>query len=319
MTALKSFVTNASETTLSSSLGVGATTLNVVSTTGFPTVPFYVVVDPASDGKREVILVDSSKTGTTLVLTDATKRGQDGTADVTHDAGATVAVVPVAAHINDLHDRIDALGTPYAPGGTDVAIADGGTGASSAAAARTNLGALGTTEHDSRDHSAAMSTVVLDDISNVDLTGIAAGALLYYDGTNIVDLGIGTAGQSLVVNSGATAPEWGAASGKTMIAAGTYVGNGTSQTVALETITTPLLVFAVNETDSVSDGNADGQFSFFVSPLGGGVADTGFLISGSALIGRSFRDLTLEVKGFGVTQNANLSGKTYRYVALGTA
>ena len=40
----------------------------------------------------------------------------------------------------------------------------------------------------------------------------AAGDVLYYDGTNYVRLGKGTAGQALVMNAGATAPEWGAGS-----------------------------------------------------------------------------------------------------------
>lgn len=41
------------------------------------------------------------------------------------------------------------------------------------------------------------------------ITGLAAGSLLYYNGSDFVNLGVGTAGQKLVVNSGATAPEWG--------------------------------------------------------------------------------------------------------------
>ena len=40
----------------------------------------------------------------------------------------------------------------------------------------------------------------------------AAGDVLYYDGTNYIRLGKGTAGQALVMNAGATAPEWGAGS-----------------------------------------------------------------------------------------------------------
>lgn len=39
----------------------------------------------------------------------------------------------------------------------------------------------------------------------------AAGDVLYYNGTNYVRLGMGTAGQVLKVNSGGTAPEWGEA------------------------------------------------------------------------------------------------------------
>jgi len=38
-----------------------------------------------------------------------------------------------------------------------------------------------------------------------------AGDVIYFNGTDNVRLGIGTAGQALVVNSGATAPEWGSA------------------------------------------------------------------------------------------------------------
>ena len=38
-----------------------------------------------------------------------------------------------------------------------------------------------------------------------------AGDTMYFNGTDNVRLGIGTAGQALVVNSGATAPEWGSA------------------------------------------------------------------------------------------------------------
>lgn len=40
-----------------------------------------------------------------------------------------------------------------------------------------------------------------------DLTA-SEGDLIYFDGTDFVNLGVGTAGQNLVVNSGATAPEW---------------------------------------------------------------------------------------------------------------
>ena len=76
---------------------------------------------------------------------------------------------------------------------TDLAVADGGTGASDAGTARTNLGAQAQDD-------------LLDDIAALTL---AAGDLLYGDATpDLTNLAIGTAGQVLTVNSGATAPEW---------------------------------------------------------------------------------------------------------------
>lgn len=42
---------------------------------------------------------------------------------------------------------------PFTKGGTDVPVLDGGTGASTAAGARTNLSALDETAHDLLDHS----------------------------------------------------------------------------------------------------------------------------------------------------------------------
>jgi hypothetical protein len=47
---------------------------------------------------------------------------------------------------------------------------------------------------------------------DTDVAGVAEGAMTYFDGTNWVDLPKGTAGQSLVMNTGATAPEWASAS-----------------------------------------------------------------------------------------------------------
>jgi hypothetical protein len=63
-----------------------------------------------------------------------------------------------------------------------VAIANGGTGQTSAIAAFDALAPTTT-----------------------------AGDTMYFNGTDVVRLGIGTAGQALVVNSGATAPQWGTA------------------------------------------------------------------------------------------------------------
>lgn len=60
------------------------------------------------------------------------------------------------------------------------------------------------------------STVVQDGGSlaaNVTQFGLSAGSILYSDGSNIQELGVGSATDSLVVNAGATAPEWATAAG----------------------------------------------------------------------------------------------------------
>lgn len=82
----------------------------------------------------------------------------------------------------------------YLPGGTDVAIADGGTGQSTATAAFDALASTTT-----------------------------AGDMMYHNGTGNVRLPAGTALQLLRMNAGATAPEWATAS-----ASGDVVGPASS-------------------------------------------------------------------------------------------
>ena len=45
--------------------------------------------------------------------------------------------------------------------------------------------------------------------AHIALGSDAAGDVMYYNGTDYVRLAVGTAGKTLKVNSGATAPEWG--------------------------------------------------------------------------------------------------------------
>jgi len=60
------------------------------------------------------------------------------------------------------------------------------------------------------------STIVQDGGSlaaNVTQFGLSAGSILYSDGSNIQELGVGSATDTLTVNAGATAPEWVAPAG----------------------------------------------------------------------------------------------------------
>jgi hypothetical protein len=52
--------------------------------------------------------------------------------------------------------------------------------------------------------------------SKIAMGSDAQGDVLYYNGTDYVRLPKGTAGQALVINTGATAPEWGSAGGPSL-------------------------------------------------------------------------------------------------------
>lgn len=142
MTAQETNVANAVRTTLSGSMGPTATSFTVASASGVPAVPFYVVIDPLDADLVEVILVDQSVAGTTLTASSLTKRYLDGSASpsgLTHASGAVVYVGSVVAQlIRDIHDRIDL--SYYAGMAADIPVSEGGTGASNASGARTNLG-----------------------------------------------------------------------------------------------------------------------------------------------------------------------------------
>ena len=49
--------------------------------------------------------------------------------------------------------------------------------------------------------------------ANATMFGLSAGSILYSDGSNIQELAVGSAADSLVVNGAATAPEWGSGGG----------------------------------------------------------------------------------------------------------
>lgn len=139
---------NAFETTLTVAMGATDTTATVDTTTGGPVAPCYLVIDPDDDAKREYIWFDGVFTGTTFVTSAIANRYLAGSAagsGIVHDPGAKVRSVATAQAFEDLHDRVDGkAGTTHGHAAGDVTsgifpLARGGTNASTAAGARTNL------------------------------------------------------------------------------------------------------------------------------------------------------------------------------------
>jgi hypothetical protein len=148
--------------------------LSLVVTAGegarFPAPPFNVTVwatgaqpsfvaGGSTGGNFEIIRVGAVSTDTLSSLT----RAQEGTTARTVVVGDQIAATITAKTLTDVEATAAAA---YTPGGTDVAVADGGTGASTAATARTNLGLPDipwTLVTKAADESVASSTVVQND------------------------------------------------------------------------------------------------------------------------------------------------------------
>jgi hypothetical protein len=127
---------NAFQTTLSASMGTTALTATVTTTTGGPTSPCYLVIDPDVPAKREYILFNGTFTATTFVTSALGNRylaGSGAGSGITHDAGAVVRSVPTSQAFVDLHDRVDAKpslsSTAPASTGTAAVVGVGTTAA----------------------------------------------------------------------------------------------------------------------------------------------------------------------------------------------
>ena len=88
-TPKRNFSSTAVETSLQSSIpaqsqGVSNTSFIVASVSGFPSVPFTLIVDP--DTSKEEVVTVTAASSTTLTVT----RGEDSTQAVAHSAGAVV-------------------------------------------------------------------------------------------------------------------------------------------------------------------------------------------------------------------------------------
>jgi len=97
--------------------------------------------------------------------------------------------------------------------------------------------------------------------AKIAIGGDTAGDILYYNGTDYTRLPAGTAGQALVMNSGATAPEWGVSASGQEFVEDTFVADGIADTFS------PLSQVAVSEESLLVfiDGVAQPSTAFSIS------------------------------------------------------
>ena len=111
MTAQKSILQNAYETTLALPLTASGTDVTVVvnaAPVGTPTasIPMYLVIDPDSDSSREYVKV-TTRAGASLTVVrniDSDSGGLNA-----HAVGAKVRMVAMKQHFDDLNDRVSTI------------------------------------------------------------------------------------------------------------------------------------------------------------------------------------------------------------------
>ena len=111
MTAQKTILQNAYETTLALAIGADATEVSVqvnAAPVGTPTtsVPMYLVIDPDSDSTREYVRV-TARSGVSLTVVrniDSDSGGLNA-----HAVGAKVRMVAMKQHFDDLNERVDKI------------------------------------------------------------------------------------------------------------------------------------------------------------------------------------------------------------------
>jgi hypothetical protein len=115
MTNVRSQFANAYESTLSADMGASATTASVVSMSGAPTSPCYMVIEPDSASRREYVYFDGTFGVSSFVTSSTSNRYLSGSAagsGITHPAGSVIKQAPAKQHFDDLWDRTDALKAP---------------------------------------------------------------------------------------------------------------------------------------------------------------------------------------------------------------
>lgn len=100
MAANRNYSSVARQATLGSGISGSSTVVTVDQTTGFPTTPFTLVIDPGR--AQEEIVTVTAQVGLNLTIA----RGQDGSTAVPHDAGATLRHMATARDYRDAAEHI---------------------------------------------------------------------------------------------------------------------------------------------------------------------------------------------------------------------
>lgn len=159
----------------------------------------------------------------------------------------------------------------------DRAVADGGTGASDAPGARTNLGlVIGT-------------NVQAYDAQLADIAGISfsQGDILYHDGSNIVRLAAGTSGHFLKTNGAGANPAWAAPAGASL-ADGDYgdvtvSSSGTVITIDNSAVTLAKIANAAANSKLLGSGASGSGSAYAEITLGSGLSMTGTTLSATGV------------------------------------
>jgi len=100
----RSYAANFTQLATSEEATATALTFVFTNTNNAPDMPFYAVLAPEDETKREVVKF-STKTSTTLVCDSLSDRYLDGSAapsGIIHGSGTIVLLTPLAQHLDDL-------------------------------------------------------------------------------------------------------------------------------------------------------------------------------------------------------------------------